>query len=552
VPRITTSPQLPFVLLIAGSLLLFLGGLGRLPLFGRDESLYAEAAREMHASGDWITPRVNGGPFFEKPPLYYWMAAASYRLVGVSTSAARLPAALAAVVTVAMTALIGAQVWGRRAGLLAGIALATSLQMAIIGRMGIMDVPLTCLVLLALVCYARWRMRGGFGSAALFGLLIGLGILLKALAGGIPVLVALVHSALYRGGPRRPWVAPALLACACCVVVAAPWFIVMGARGGETYGSTLFLHEHLRRMTHPMQGHGGPVLYYVALIAITFFPWVAFFPAAVRPQSVGTSDDARMWYSLSVVWVLAVLVPFSLISTKLPGYVTPLFPAMSLLVGAELDRQLRAPRRAPWVAVVLGCFVLAAGVALLPRLAARNAAGAGATAALPLLRGPVASWIIAYLVIALGAALALMRRPAAGLVAITAGQMAAVGAVIFGLFPVISPYLEGGREVRLAQLAAEASRAHQIVLYDTRPEAVAFYYEHPVRSFGRDEEPQLLARLRGRWTVLIAPVKERALWEGLGGELVGTVGDHAVVDIRSGPRPEPVPSDMVRPPSVGL
>lgn len=525
------SPQLPFVLLIAGSLLLYLGGLGRLPLFGRDESLYAEAAREMHASGDWITPRVNGGPFFEKPPLYYWMAAASYRLVGVSTFAARLPAALAAVVTVVMTALIGAQVWGRRAGLLAGIALATSLQMAIIGRMGIMDMPLTCLVLLALVCYARWRMRGGFAPAALFGLLVGLGVLLKALAGGIPVLVALVHSVLYRGGPRRPWIAPALLACGCCLAVAAPWFIVMGARGGEAYGSTLFLHEHLRRMTHPMQGHGGPVLYYVALIAITFFPWVAFFPAAVRPQSAGTSDRARLWYSLSVVWVLAVLAPFSLISTKLPGYVTPLFPAMSLLVGAELDRQLRAPRRAPWLAVALGCFVLAAGVALLPRIAGKYAIRAMAMQAVPLLDRPVAVWVAAYAVIAFGVVMVLARRRVAGLAVIAAGQVVVLGAVLVGIFPVISPYLEGGRESRLAEIAQQKLPGRRVLLYDTRPEAVAFVLGRTVPLFARDQQEQLLVELRNGPAALIAPAPKEPTWSLLIDREVGRVGDRGVFDV---------------------
>jgi 4-amino-4-deoxy-L-arabinose transferase-like glycosyltransferase len=552
VRTIRVASQLPFALLAAASLLIFLGGLGRLPLFGRDESLYAEAAREMCASGDWLTPTVNGGPFFEKPPLLYWMSAASFRLFGVSAFAARLPVALTAVLTVLLTAALGARVWNRRAGLLAGLALATSLQMATIGRMGIMDVPLTCLTLLALLCYAQWRISGKLAFAPLFGLSIGLGVLLKALAGGIPMLVAAVHYTLYRGAPRRLWLAPALLACACCLVVAAPWFVAMWARGGEVYRSTLFLHEHLRRILHPMQGHGGPVLYYAALIAITFFPWVAFLPAAVRPRNAGADDRSRLWYSLAVVWIIAVLVPFSLISTKLPGYVTPLFPAMALLVGAELDRRLPrgassqlAAGRAPWLAVILGSCILAAGVALLPRAAEHYAPRAGAEAALPLLRGPVLSWMIAYLVIGLGALLALQRRPALGLAAAMAGQLVAVGAVLLGLFPVISPCLEGGREWRLAELAGPRIRGHQLALYDTRPEAIAFHFQHPVLAFGRGQEAQLLGRLRGRWTVLIAPTKDRALWESLGGRLAGTVGDHAVADIRNGPWPEPAPSDML-------
>jgi len=112
--------------LLLGAAIIFLAGLGWLPLVERDEALYAEAAREMVASGDWITPRVNGVPFLEKPPLYYWMAGVSYQLFRVSPFAARLPSALSAILTVMLVFSVGSRVWGWRAGLLGGVALATS------------------------------------------------------------------------------------------------------------------------------------------------------------------------------------------------------------------------------------------------------------------------------------------------------------------------------------------------------------------------------------------------------------------------------------------
>jgi 4-amino-4-deoxy-L-arabinose transferase-like glycosyltransferase len=298
-----TSRVIPFVLLLVLAAAIFLGGLGRLPLFGRDESLYAEAAREMAASGDWVTPRVNGGAFFEKPPLYYWMAAASYRVFGVSPFAARLPAALAGILSVVLVALIGARVWGRRAGLLAGLALATCLQMAIVGRMGIMDMPLAFLTILAMLAYARWVTKAGLLWAVAFGACVGLGVLLKGAAGGIPVGIALMDLAVRAAWGKR--LRPSLTigsigrAAVALVVsggIAAPWFMAMSARHGAAFSGTFLVHEHLRRIMQPMQGHGGPFwIYfwvYVPLIAFGFFPWVVLLPAGMLSRPVEETEVA--------------------------------------------------------------------------------------------------------------------------------------------------------------------------------------------------------------------------------------------------------------------
>lgn len=537
----------PFLLLMIGSAALLLGGLGRLPLLGRDESLYAEAAREMAATGDWITPRVNGGPFFEKPPLNYWLAAVCFRTFGVSTFAARLPAALAALLTVALTAALGARLWGRRAGLLAGIALLTSLQIAIIGRMGIMDVPLMCLTTLALLAYARWRTARGPSLILMpigFGLSVGLAVLLKGLAGLLPVGIAGLHwlaSCLPRRGVAsatgshtrsilRPFLA-VLTVVLVCLAVAVPWFHAMANLHGNPFVSTLLGREHLARIAQPMQGHGGSVLYYLGVIAVSFFPWIIFLPPALLSRA-GRADQAQaLWHSLLVVWFAAVLIPFSLISTKLPGYVTPLFPAMALLVGAELDRRLDEPRRALWIAVIVGAVALAGLTSLLPSVGARLGDPIGAAHAASRLIPPAVVWIAGYGVIVLGAATALSRRAHAALALVVTGQMVAVGAVLIGILPVLSPYLEGGRESRLAELAQRELPQSQVVLYDTRPEAVAFVLGRPVRCYGRDEAEQALSLLKDGPTALIAPAKDEGLWEGLPVRRVWSVGDRVLLDI---------------------
>ncbi|MBN1459609.1 MAG: phosphatase PAP2 family protein [Armatimonadetes bacterium] len=504
---------LPAVGLVIGAGLVFFAGLGTLPLFGRDEAFYAEAAREMLHSGDWITPRVNGVEFFEKPPLYYWLAAAGYRVVGVSPLGARLPAALLGAVTLAVVVALVARLWGRRASLLAGIAFAGSLQIAMIGRMGIMDVPLTCLTTLALLAYAYWRRRGGIWAPTAFGLVVGLAVLLKGLAGGLAPAIAVVHSITYRGRSRQVSVGAVVVSLVGFMLVAAPWYVAMGQQHGDEYTSKLFLREHLTRMVQPMQGHGGPVAYYVILLLISFFPWVAFLPAALLRRERG--DDAVMfWRSLLIVWFLVVLIPFSLIRTKLPGYVTPLFPAIAILVGVELDRRFTEPGRLVWISAAVGAAVMAVGVAALPLLGLKLGERVGASAEAWALVIPATVWIAGLGVIALGSLEGAAARVRRGLGIMALGQAIVVGAVLFGVLPVLSPYLGGG-PTRLTEIALEKLPDSEIILHETTPEAVAFALRRPVPTYSRHEQEALLTALEDQPTALIAPLKQAEFWQRL-------------------------------------
>ena len=294
--------------------------------------------------------------------------------LGPTPFAARLPAALLGILAIALTVSATARVWGKRAGVLAGIMLVTCPLVAMVARMGIMDMPLTCLVTLAMLAYARWRRRGGLAPAVAFGLLVGLALLLKGLAGGLAPAIAVVHSLAYRRRLPRISLGSVCLATIAAMLVATPWFVAMAARHGEGYTAVFFIREHLVRMARPMQGHGGPILYYVVLIAFAFFPWVAFLPAALG-QRKDDDEQQVFWRGLALVWFLAVLIPFSLIRTKLPGYIMPLFPPMAMLVSAELDRRLTRPGRAPWIGAIAGGIVLAAVFALLPVAAAKLGSG---------------------------------------------------------------------------------------------------------------------------------------------------------------------------------
>lgn len=527
--------MLPFLVLMAGSAALLLGGVGRLPLLGRDEALYAEAGREMLASGDWITPRVNGGPFLEKPPLYYWLAAGSYRVFGVSPFAARLPAALLALLAVGLTAALGARAWGARAGWLAGMALATCLQMAIIGRMGLMDAPLTTLTVVAVAAYASWRGRPRLALAAAFGLCVGLAVLLKGGAGLAAVGVVAVHTAYLAARARRltiAWrgLAATTLAGVVAAGVAAPWFVAMAARHGETFGATLLLREHLHRIAHPMQGHGGSVLTYLGVTVLGFFPWVVFLPGAFRGHA-GESEQAAWWRGLCVVWMLVVLIPFSLVRTKLPGYITPLFPPMALLAGAVLDCRRRGKDgRAAWGAMVAMAGLFAGLVCLLPAAGARLGERIGVSHEARLLVGPSIVWAVGYGVIAVGAGGALAGRVVPALALVTGGQMVVLAAVLVGVLPAVSPFLGGGSAALAMRAARELPRA-RIVLYETHPETVNFALRRSVPTYDKDRQAELRAELAAGDVALIAPVGEEDFWSRLPARRTWRAGDRVLLDL---------------------
>ncbi len=526
---------------VAISGLVFLYGLGRLPLFGRDEALYAEAGREMIASGDWITPRVNGALFFEKPPLLYWLDAFAYSALGQTAFAARLPAALLGILTIGLTVSLVWRVWGRRAGLFAGMVLVTCPLVVMIGRMGIMDMPLTCLVTLAMLAYAQWRRKGGLTPAVAFGMLVGLALLLKGLAGGIAPAVALVHALVYRrtsppiplsarregaitqngdneGGARGeihkagssavPFIGLVLIS---MLVVAAPWFIVMAMSHGQGYTGVFFVRENLVRMVRPMQGHGGPIFYYAGLIAFAFFPWVVFLPTSFARRENPT-DDQNFWRGLALVWFLVVLIPLSLIKTKLPGYIMPLFPPMAMLVGVELDRRLRQPGRTVWITAIIAGVGLAAVFTMLPVFAVRLGERYGASSVAWSLVLPTAFWAGGYIASVMGGMRGLAGRPGEALAFMAGGQVMVVGALVIGVLPVLSPYLGGG-PANLAEIAQRESPGRPIVLYETRPETVAFALRHPVSVFSHNEKAKLMAALRNGPTALIAPVKESGTWK---------------------------------------
>jgi hypothetical protein len=271
--------------------------------------------------------------------------------------------------------------------------------------------------------------------------------------------------------------------------------------------------------------------YYPALILIGFFPWVMFLPAAMRRSREEANDEtARLWRGLTVTWFWVVLVAFTLLSTKLPGYVTPLFPAMALLVGAELDRRWEAPGRGAWVGVAVGAVAMVLFVWRLLRFAPELGARVGAAEEVGLLVIPLVRWGMTYAVISVGAVLGGSRHVKAGIGVMIGGQTAVLMIVFAGVPPVVCPYMEGAREYQLAQLAQRKLPGAEVVLYDSRPEAVCFVVGHPVRVFGRTQPGELARYAQGRRVAVIASAGETPT--GLKTRRRWQVGNGVLIEVR--------------------
>jgi 4-amino-4-deoxy-L-arabinose transferase-like glycosyltransferase len=330
------------LLLLALALGVFFGfRLGGPPLANPDEGRNAEIPREMVASGDWVTPQLNGVNYFEKPPLMYWAEAVALKLLGPSEWSVRAVPALFALAGVLLTYAATRRIYGRSAGLLAALVQGTSLFYFGLGRFLILDLAVSVLMSATLFCFIngvrepsgwrrRWWFYGLYASSALATLTKGLmGFLLT---GAVMFLWLLVFNQWKR---LRPLYLPtgALL----FLVVAAPWHL-LAALQNPTWMHRYLVYEHFERFTSTAANRPGPWWYFVPIVLLGLFPWTGFLWAGLREAGRGgwadRSKNADTWFFLT--WAGSMFLFFSASHSKLPPYILPIFPALAVLIGRSL------------------------------------------------------------------------------------------------------------------------------------------------------------------------------------------------------------------------
>jgi len=358
-------------------LLIFFYGLGSLPLLGPDEPRYAQVAREMYETGDWITPRLAGLHWFEKPALTYWLAAAGYTLFGVSEFAARAGVALLASLGVLAMYWFGRRVRSAEFGYLSAAALVTCGLWPGFARGATFDLPLSVCFELSLFSFFLWtqpaepaRRRNTFWWW--FCAALGLALLAKGLVGLVlPVGIAGLY--LLLTGQLRLVLQPRLLVFGTLIVagVAALWYGPMLARHGQEFIDEFIIRHHFQRYTSNKYKHPQPFYFFFLVVLAGSFPWLPFLLASVRRLfQTGRAlvrEPAQRLPLFLWLWVLVPLLFFSFSGSKLPGYILPVFPAVALLIGLELERWRQSTPAKPlnWLGLTTTLLLLLAAAGLL-------------------------------------------------------------------------------------------------------------------------------------------------------------------------------------------
>jgi 4-amino-4-deoxy-L-arabinose transferase-like glycosyltransferase len=313
--------------------------LGALPFIGADEPRYARISQEMLESRDYLTPHLQGRPWFEKPPLLFWLQAASFRLLGVGELQARLPVALTALGGSLMLAWLVVRTMGPAAGFLAFLVLQTSVLYLLFGRSGSTDMPLTAWLTVALAAVFLAQHERSSGWAALAGAALAAAVLAKG-----PVALALSAMVIFFWAfvtDRFPWTWRQWgMAGASFLALAVPWFAWVWLKHGENFGLTFWVNHHLARYATDLHHHRQPLWYYIPIVMAGFFPWVIFLGSSARStwnmrrlDRVDSSLRCYLW-----IWAVVPLVFFSLSGSKLAGYILPAIPPLAALVALEWDR----------------------------------------------------------------------------------------------------------------------------------------------------------------------------------------------------------------------
>jgi len=347
--------------LLLGSIAAFilLWRLGASSLAPWDEAIYAQVSKEMAQGEGWLTLHWSFQPWFEKPPLLMWMTAALYRLFGISEFWARFVAAASGIGLVVTTYLLGAFAFGKRVGVLAALILLTCYHFVSFSRFGTMEVTLTLFAYLAIYGYLHLR-DGNDRWWYLIWTAVALALLTKG-AGGLiaPVVVLLalildqrVKSAIQS---RHFW-SGFLLA----IVLVAPWHALMYAWYGRVFLDEYIGYHVIARATTTLEGHPSSYVYYIARIVDGFFPWVLLLPfafiAGAKRAVKGDASSRILVLMGTLVFGLYTIVP-----TRRPWYMVPVYPAFAILIAAFIVRFYESRQRLIYRRlIVFGSFILIA------------------------------------------------------------------------------------------------------------------------------------------------------------------------------------------------
>jgi len=371
------------------TLICLFGHLGAIGLLGPDEPRYAWIARAMAETGDWITPRLYGSPWFEKPILYYWAAALGFGLHLPSEWAARLPLAIAALAAALGIAWLGWKHYGFEEcpwspALLAPLFFSTSVAAIGFSRAATPDMLFSASITIAMACAAIILRQAGvlrgptnpalaehrsdFPAVCLFGAFLGLAVLAKGPAAIILAGGAIGIWALATKHWRAAFRMLHPIAIASFLIVALPWYVLCARRNPDFIRVFLFQHNFERYVSDVFQ-HRQPFWFFIPITLLALIPWTAFLIPAAREglalwRTKSWRDSPTFFFSC---WAIFPILFFSFSQSKLPSYILPGIPALALVMAIGASRLIeRSSRSDGWIFVLVGLTWLGlAGAGLL-------------------------------------------------------------------------------------------------------------------------------------------------------------------------------------------
>lgn len=352
-PRNSCPPAAILSVLWLGAIAIvaFLWNLGGVGLVDETEPLFAEAARQMLVTDNWITPYFNGETRFDKPPLIYWLMAIAYRFVGVNEWGVRLPSALAAIALTAFGFYTLHQVATLKKNRLRSLPwigsalIALNPQTIAWGRIGVSDMLLSGCMGSALFAFFLGYIRGDknriqFNSWYLiFYLLTALAVLTKGPIGIVLPALIIGSFSLYAGTFRQVWreMRP-LFGGILFLLITLPWYVLVTLENGQSYLQSFFGYHNFERFTQVVNHHAAPWYFYFIVVAIGFAPWSIYLPVAIARTNFWNrrywqkQDRANQLGLFAFFWLICIFLFFTVAVTKLPSYVLPLMPATAILV----------------------------------------------------------------------------------------------------------------------------------------------------------------------------------------------------------------------------
>lgn len=485
----------------AGFFLLFLG---HRPLAVPSEARYAELGREMIQSGDWITPRINGIKYFEKPPLFYWLQAAATGLFGMSEFALRLATALFAVAGSVLAYVAGRRIFDRTTGIVASIVMSTSLVWFALARIILLDVPVGVFLSLSLASFlfaireppdSRARtvwLYTMYVAAAAATLTKGLiGIVFPGLV--IGTWIALTWNWRLLAEVR---LAGGLLV---FLVLTVPWHVLVGIKSPEFF-QFYFIHEHWERFTTTVHGRTQPWWFFFAILIAGSLPWVGFLFQSLWRNLAGAlarTDEAKAQLFLAL-WFWLILVFYSVSDSKLIPYVTPLLVPLALFLGRYLSDTLAdreaAGRLLPGFWIVAGIAGVLAAAALAFGIAGARLVGGEIADEIERIR-PMLGWVCLGALVACAALVWVLRRRS--MVMAFAVTAVAAGAFLLTVDTTMANFQPRSIKPLAVELRARLKPEDEVLAYRTYPQDLPVYLDRRVTvmgwsgelDFGRSIEP---------------------------------------------------------------